>query len=69
MKTKAFSGKDTKSEERAEAREVKSGKVSPAKYATLEKKEGERGNLKARGEKLKSGKLSATTYANNAKPR
>ena len=63
MKTKPFAGKDTKAEERAEAREVKSGKVSPAKYAALEKKEGEKGNLKARGEKLKSGKLSVAAYA------
>lgn len=67
MATKAFSGKDTKAEERKEARDVRSGKVSPAQYAAKEKREdGGKGNtktLQARGKKIASGKMSPNQYA------
>ena len=70
MKTKAFSGKDTKAEERAEARAVRSGKVSPAKYKAKEmaeeKAEGEPSNpdrLMATGRRLASGALTPDRYA------
>lgn len=69
MATKPFAGKQTPAEERAEARAVRSGKVSPAGYAAGEKREGDKASvasLKARGEKLKSGALSADRYAGMA---
>lgn len=69
-KVKAFGGKDNPKEERAEAREVRSGKVSPAQYAAKEKAEGEKAStksLQATGKQLASGKLSADQYANRAK--
>lgn len=66
MKKRAFRGDDTPAEERAEAKAVKKGAVTPAQYAKKEKAEGEKGSeksLKARGEKLKSGELPEETYA------
>lgn len=61
----AFKGKQTKAEEMAEAKAVRSGKVSPAEYARKEKAEGDTksmASLKARGEKLASGRMSAAEY-------
>ena len=71
MATKPFSGKDTKAEERKEAKMVRSGKLTPAQYAAKEKKEegGKQhaGTSKAtmlnRGKQLASGKMSANSYA------
>ena len=67
MATKAFAGKDSKAEERKEASQVRSGKVSPAQYATKEKREdGGKGNTKSlvnRGKQLASGKMSSGQYA------
>lgn len=66
MKKRAFRGDDTPAEERAEAKAVKKGAVTPAQYAKKEKAEGEKASektLKARGEKLKSGALSEEAYA------
>lgn len=67
MATKAFAGKDSKAEERKEATQVRSGKVSPAQYAAKEKKEdggkGNSKNLLSRGKQLASGKMSAGAYA------
>lgn len=66
MKKRAFRGDETPAEERAEAKAVKKGSVTPAQYAKKEKAESEKGSeksLKARGEKLKSGELSDTAYA------
>ena len=66
MKKRAFRGDDTPAEERAEAKAVKKGAVTPTQYAKKEKAEGEKASektLKARGEKLKSGALSEEAYA------
>lgn len=73
-KVKPFTGKDTKAEEVAEAKAVRSGKVSPkgyvAKEMAEEKKEGEktaRKTLVKRGKDLASGKMSAEKYGSMAK--
>jgi len=71
---KPFTGKDTKAEEMAEARAVRSGKVSAKEYVRREvaeeKREGEKpnkGKLAATGKALASGKLSAAQYGAQAK--
>lgn len=69
MKAMPFKGKQTPAEERAEAKKVRSGKVSPAEYARAEKKEGDKkpmGALVAKGKALASGKMSANAYAKSA---
>ena len=69
-KVKPFTGKDTKSEEMAEAKAVRSGKVTPAQYAAREKAEGDtksKGALMAKGKALASGKMPAAKYAASAK--
>jgi hypothetical protein len=73
-KVKAFNGKDTVREEKAEARLVRSGKVSPAQYKSKEmaeeKREGEKSNpakLMSTGKALASGKMSASQYGGMAK--
>lgn len=69
MATKPFAGKQTKKEEMAEAKAVKSGKVSPAQYAAKEKAEGDsksKSALMAKGKALASGKMSAKQYADKA---
>jgi hypothetical protein len=73
-KVKPFSGKDTKSEEMAEAKAVRSGKVSPAQYKAKEmaeeKRKGEKSSPKKlleTGKRLASGKMSASQYGNAAK--
>lgn len=73
-KVKPFSGKDTAAEEMAEAKAVRSGKVSPAQYKAREmaeeKREGEKSNpkkLAATGKALASGAMSAGKYASQAK--
>ena len=66
MATKLFANKESKGEERAEARSVRSGRTTPAQYAAKEKAEGEKGSksaLMAKGKQLASGKLSASKYA------
>jgi len=63
---KMFAGKQSKAEEMAEAKAVKSGKVSPAEYARREKAEGDmdsKKKLEAKGKALASGKMSAEKYA------
>lgn len=70
MATKPFQGKQTKKEEMAEAKAVRSGKVSPAQYAAREKAEGDtksKSALMARGKALASGKMSASAYGAKAK--
>lgn len=69
-KVKPFTGKDTKAEEMAEAKAVKSGKVSVGQYVRKEtaehRKEGEkepRSMLLSKGKALASGKMSAKQYA------
>ena len=73
-KVKPFTGKDTKSEEMAEAKAVRSGKVSPQQYVAREmaeeKREGEKSNpreLAKKGKDLASGKMSAAQYGAMAK--
>ncbi|CAB5220416.1 hypothetical protein UFOVP236_51 [uncultured Caudovirales phage] len=72
-KAKPFSGKDTKAEERAEAQQVRSGKVSPAQYKAKEmreeKAEGEASDpkqLMATGKAIASGRMSPDQYASQA---
>lgn len=70
MKANPFKGKDNRAEEMAEARQVRSGKVSPAQYAKKEKAEGDKKPTKAlmaTGKKLATGKLSAATYGKMSK--
>lgn len=71
---KPFTGKDTKAEEMAEAKAVRSGKVTPKQYVKREmveeKKEGEKSNpkkLASTGKALASGKMSAEKYGAMAK--
>lgn len=69
---KAFKGKQTPAEERAEAKMVRSGKMTPAQYARAEKAEGDTKStaaLKARGQQLASGKMSPDQYAAQAMPK
>ena len=68
-KAMPFKGKQTKAEEMAEAKAVRSGRVTPAQYARREKSEGDSSppeRLRAIGQKLATGKMSAAKYA--AKP-
>lgn len=73
-KVKPFSGKQSKAEEMAEAKAVKSGKITPKQYAQREmaeeKMEGEKYDKKelmAKGKALASGKMSPQKYASMAK--
>ena len=69
MKSTPFKGKQSKAEEMAEAKKVRSGKMSPAEYARAEKKEGDKkpmSALMARGKQLASGKMSAKEYGAKA---
>lgn len=70
MATKKFTGKDTRAEEMAEAKALKSGKISKAQYIAGEKreerKEGEKASIskiKANANAIKSGKMSPSGYA------
>lgn len=70
MATKPFAGKDSKAEERKEAKMVRAGKMSPAQYAAKEKAEGgakhaktAKSTFEARGKQLASGKMTAGAYA------
>ena len=59
-----FRGADTPAEEKAEARAVRSGKITPKQYVAGEKSEGEKEpGMMARAKALKSGKLSPAAYA------
>lgn len=59
-----FRGVDTPAEEKAEARAVRSGKISPKQYVAGEKSEGEtEPGMMARAKALKSGKMSPAAYA------
>lgn len=69
-KVKPFAGKDNKKEERAEAKMVRSGKVSPAQYASKEKAEGDMkssSSLMRTGKSLSSGAMTAMQYGSKAK--
>ena len=59
-----FRGADTPAEEKAEARAVRSGKITPKQYVAGEKSEGEKEpGMLARAKALKSGKMSPAAYA------
>lgn len=69
-KVKPFGGKDNKAEEMAEAKVVRSGKVSPKDYVADEKAEGDtksKASLLRTGKALASGKMSASEYSASAK--
>ena len=69
-KVKPFAGKDNKKEERAEAKMVRSGKVSPAQYAAKEKAEGDtksKASLMRTGKDIASGRESVAQYGAMAK--
>jgi hypothetical protein len=69
-KVTAFKGKDNRAEERAEAKMVRSGKVSPAQYAAKEKAEGDtksKASLMRTGKDLASGRESVAQYGAMAK--
>lgn len=66
MATKPFSGKESKAEELAEARSVRSGRTSPAQYARKEQKEGDKkpiSKLQSTGKAIASGRMSPSQYA------
>ena len=72
-KAKPFKGKQTAAEEKAEAKMVKSGKISPAEYKAREmaeeKRNGEKSNpreLMATGKAMASGRMSPEQYAGRA---
>lgn len=66
---KMFAGKETKAEEMAEAKALKSGKISKAQYIKGEKAEGEKSSeAKKNADMIKSGKMSANQYAAAEKP-
>ena len=58
-----FRGKETKKEELAEAKALKSGKISPKQYVAGEKKEGHGKGAASKAKAIKSGKLSPAAYA------
>ena len=61
---KLFRGADTPAEEKAEAKAVRSGKITPKQYVAGEKSEGEtEPGMMARAKALKSGKMSPAAYA------
>lgn len=65
---KLFAGKESKSEEMAEAKALKGGKISKAQYVKGEMSEGD--SKKAamkKGDAIKSGKMSPSQYAAKAK--
>lgn len=74
-KVKPFTGKDTRAEEEAEAKAVRSGKLTPKQYAQREqveeKKEGEKPTsakkLVSTGKAIASGKMSVAKYGSMAK--
>ena len=60
---KMFQGKDTKKEEMAEAKALKSGKITKGDYMRGEKKEGHGKGAAKTADKLKGGKMSPAEYA------
>ena len=58
-----FKGKETPEEEMAEAKALKSGKISKDQYVKGEKSEGHGKGAKAKADAIKSGKMSPKQYA------
>lgn len=65
MATKMFQGKESRSEEMAEAKALKSGKISKAQYMAGEKREGEHtaSQIRSNANAIKSGRMSPAQYA------
>ena len=63
MAKKLFGGKESRGEEMAEAKALKSGRISEKQYVAGERKEGHDGNAPAKAKAIKSGKLSPQAYA------
>lgn len=62
-----FKGKETKKEEMAEAKALKSGKITKAQYVAGEKSEGKNNyDPKKMANAIKSGKMSPQAYADKA---
>lgn len=64
---KMFNGKETPAEEMAEAKALKSGKISKDQYVKGEKSEGHGKGAKAKADAIKSGKMSPKQYADEHK--
>jgi hypothetical protein len=64
---KLFNGKETPAEEMAEAKALKSGKISKGQYVKGEKSEGHGKEAKAKADAIKSGKMSPKQYADMEK--
>ena len=66
---KMFQGKQSRSEEMAEAKALKSGKISKAQYMAGEKSEGKHSakEIKRNADAIKSGRVSPSQYANAEK--
>lgn len=65
---KMFQGKQTPAEEMAEAKALKSGKITKGEYVKGEMSEGEdKGKAMKKADALKSGKMSAKEYASPKK--
>lgn len=58
-----FKGKETPAEEMAEAKALKSGKISKSQYVKGEQSEGHGKEAKAKADAIKSGKMSPKQYA------
>jgi hypothetical protein len=67
---KMFAGKETPDEEMAEAKALKSGKISKGQYLKGEKSEGENpAKAKKNADAIKSGKMSPKQYASKEEPK
>lgn len=60
---KLFTGKDTRAEELAEAKALKSGRISKAQYVAGEKREGHGKTAAKNANAIKSGRMSPSQYA------
>lgn len=60
---KLFQGKDDKAEEMAEAKALKSGKITKEQYVKGEQSEGHGKGAAKRADAMKAGKMSAAEYA------
>lgn len=67
---KMFAGKESKQEEMAEAKALKSGKITKQDYMNGEKSEGEDArNAAKNANAIKSGKMSPKQYAAKGEPK
>ena len=68
MASKLFKGKETYSEELAEAKAIKSGKITPKQYASGEQAEGIHGESKMKSKKMAMGGTPMPARAPMARP-